>query len=381
MSLRVSVKPELFTWAMERANKEANQLKKKFKKLPEWIDGKSKPTLKQLEDFSKATYVPIGYFFLEVPPNEDIPIPDFRTINNVEITRPSPNLLETIYLCQQRQVWYQEFLRSEGKERVSFVGSIDKNTSVEKIAQDMRNYFDLDGKESNQSTRREEYLKFLVKKIRDQGIVVITNGVVGSNNHRKLDVNEFRGFTLCDDIAPLIFINGADSKSAQMFTLAHELAHIGLGKSALSNADLISRPSNSVEGWCNKLAAEFLVPLKKIKKEYVNNNLQKSIVHLTKKYKVSALVIIRRLLDAGHINRNKFEEIYKKELKESKRYSKNSGGDFYKTAEVRIGKRFAQDIIISALEGQTQFTEALDLLGITSMKTFDGMAKKLGIIS
>ena len=107
--MRVPVKPELLRWAYS-----IEDLTNRFKKLADWESGKICPTLKQLEAFAKATYVPIGHLFLNKPPEEKIPIPDFRTIGNREIPRPSPDLLDTIYLCQQRQNWYRNFVQSGG---------------------------------------------------------------------------------------------------------------------------------------------------------------------------------------------------------------------------------------------------------------------------
>ena len=193
---------------------------------------------------------------MEKPPKEDLPIPDFRTIKNVEISRPSPHLLDTIYQCQQRQTWYRDLILSGDGEKLKFVGSINQSMPVPQAAKILRNYFGLDQEndDSHRTSTREGYLKSFIEKARKQGVLVMVNSIVGSNTHRKLDVNEFRGFAISDELAPLIFINGADSKSAQMFTLAHELAHLGLGKSALSNSDLISNISNSTEVWCNKVA-------------------------------------------------------------------------------------------------------------------------------
>ncbi len=78
----------------------------------------------------------------------------------------------------------------------------------------------------------EETLAFLRDKVQEIGIMFEKNGVVKNNTHRPLNVNEFRGFVLVDDFAPLIFVNNADCKAAQMFTIAHELAHLWIGESA-----------------------------------------------------------------------------------------------------------------------------------------------------
>src|SRR5258705_12911465 len=104
------IKPEMLRWACKRAGLTVENLRKRFPKIELWIQGQVNPTLKQLENFAKATYTPIGFLFLSEPPVENIPIPDFRTKGNRSIAHPTPDLLDTIYICQQRQEWYREFV-------------------------------------------------------------------------------------------------------------------------------------------------------------------------------------------------------------------------------------------------------------------------------
>ena len=88
----------MLTWARERARIDPGALLRRFPKLQEWEDGAAQPTLKQLEAFARATHAPVGQLFLNEPPVETLPIPDFRTIGNAEIARPSPDLLDMIYV-------------------------------------------------------------------------------------------------------------------------------------------------------------------------------------------------------------------------------------------------------------------------------------------
>ena len=140
--IRVAVNIELLCWARERAGLTQDDLIGKFRKLPEWEDGKERPTLKQVETFARAVHVPVGYLFLTEPPEETVPIPDFRTFAGQAVTRPSPNLLDTIYTCQERQSWYRDFARVEREPELAFVGSATVATPPNVVAAEMRKTLD-----------------------------------------------------------------------------------------------------------------------------------------------------------------------------------------------------------------------------------------------
>ncbi|HSS52460.1 MAG TPA: XRE family transcriptional regulator, partial [Thermoanaerobaculia bacterium] len=258
---RVPVKPEMLRWARERSGRSLASLLERIPQLDLWESGAASPTLKQLESFAKATHTPIGYLFLQEPPLERVPIPDFRTVGSERLEHPSPDLLDTVYLCQQRQEWYRDFARITGETTLPFAGSARLTSGIETTAANIRQALGFDVEERRKIPTWTDALRRFIQQADVLGVLVMVSGVVGSNNRRKLDPQEFRGFALADDLAPLVFVNGADTKAAQMFTLAHELAHIWLGQSALSDVGPVSAPSQRIEAWCNQVAAELLVPL------------------------------------------------------------------------------------------------------------------------
>jgi Zn-dependent peptidase ImmA (M78 family) len=378
---RVTVKPDMLVWACKRSGHSIGTLRKKFPKIELWNRGEESPTFKQLENFAKSTYTPIGYLFLTKPPVETVPIPDFRTVSNDYMRRPSPDLLDTVYTCQQRQEWYREFMRSSGEQPLLFVGSIQRTNDIEKIAASMRHALGFDIEERRLMLTWTDALRRFIEQADALGILVMVSGVVGSNNNRKLDPEEFRGFALADNLAPLVFINGSDTKAAQMFTLAHELAHIWLGQSALSDARVEQIPENQIERWCNLIAAELLVPLNILRSEYQKkNDLKDEVNRLARRFKVSTLVVLRRIYDARGLTKKQFWQAYYEELERLLTLPSRSGGNFYLTQAARVSKRFARALVISTLEGQTLHRDAFRMLGFSKLETFRDLGRSLGVV-
>lgn len=373
---RVAVQPQLLRWATLRAGLAAHDLEARFPKLPEWQRGDTLPTLKQLERFAKATRTPIGYLFLAEPPVETVPIPDFRTVGNAHIDRPSPDLLETVYICQQRQEWYRDYARSAGGRSLEFVGAATTRSDVVATAATIRAALGLDLNERGQIRTWTDALRRFIEQADALGVLVMVSGIVGSNTSRTLDPDEFRGFALADPLAPLVFINGADTKSAQMFTLAHELAHLWLGQTALSDASPAHAPTHAVERWCNQVAAELLVPLAVIGQDYrPQAELIDEMNRLARRFKVSTLVVLRRIYDLGGMPAELFRAAYAEELARLQTITGGSGGNFYLTTSARVSKRFARALITSTLEGQTLYRDAFRMLGIAKHATFREFAR------
>jgi Zn-dependent peptidase ImmA (M78 family) len=381
--LRVDVNPDLLRWARERSGLEFATLEHRFPKLGAWERREAQPTFKQLEDFAHATHTPIGFLFLQEPPVERVPIPDFRTVAGARFDRPSPDLLDTIYLCQQRQDWYRDFARTNGDPALAFVGSAKLTDVIPAVATKIRTTLGLDIDERRRMPTWEAALRRLVEQADDIGVLVMVSGVVGSNNRRKLDPQEFRGFALSDPLAPLVFVNGADTKAAQMFTLAHEMAHLWLGESGISDSQPSIVPEHDTERWCNQVAAELLVPLDLVRSEHDRKApLRDEAQRLARHFKVSTLVMLRRIHDTGAVSKKAFWEAYNSELQRLIEVAKSGsgGGDFYATFGVRTGKTFARALVSSTLEGRTSFTLAFRLLGFKKMATFDELGRSLGVV-
>ena len=378
---RVGIKPEMLRWARERSGRGTNYLYKRFPKLETWERGSALPTFKQLEDFARATYAPIGYLFLQEPPAETLPVADFRTIGVEAFQRPSPDLLDVLHLCQQRQDWYRDEARTAGDPPLWFVGSLDTSVDVLIAGASLREALAFDVEHRKRLSTWSEALRQFIEQAEDMGILIMVSGVVGSNTQRRLDPKEFRGFALSDSLAPLVFINGADTKAAQMFTLAHELAHLWLGESGVSNVDAVSIPDHAVERWCNRVAAELLTPAEIVRDEFdADEDLNAEVNRLARRFKVSSLVVLRSIHDTGGLSSDEFHNAYQEEIKRIQGLQKKGGGgNAVNNVGSRVSKRLARSVVISTLEGRTSYTECFRLLGVKKLRTFEKVAESLGV--
>lgn len=377
---RVSVRPEMLRWACERADRELSDLACRIPGLLAWEKGEKKPTLKQLESFANATHVPFGYLFLSEPPEEDIPIPDFRTVGE-RIHRPSPDLLDTIYAMQRRVAWLREERLECEADPIGFVGSAKLSDDPSGVGREMRRTLGLGHGWAAAVGTWQDAVRELQTAIEITGVMAVINGVVGNNTHRPLKVSEFRGFSLCDSYAPLIFVNGADAKSAQMFTLAHELAHLWLGSDGegLSGFEALSPSGDDVEIFCDKAAAEFLLPAQELIDWWrIAKREEEPFKNIARHFKVSPIVAGRRALDLRLIDRETFFDFYYEYTASEHRLTGSAGGgDFYNNQNTRVGQAFAAEVIRAAKSGRLTFRDAYSLTGLRG-GAFHEYANRLG---
>ncbi|MCD6388102.1 MAG: ImmA/IrrE family metallo-endopeptidase, partial [Desulfobulbaceae bacterium] len=264
-------------------------------------------------------------------------------------------------------------LREEARP-LSFIGKYSISSDYKEVASDIRQELSVDDELRASVKKWEQFISKFVEQAEGAGILIMRNSIVGNNTHRHLSVDEFRGFVISDSVAPLIFINSRDAKSAQTFTLAHELVHLWIGQSGVSNPMLDKKKNGDhnqkIETFCNRTAAEVLVPEAGFLGDW-NENLspQENLDQLSKKYCVSQLVIARRGYDLERLTYDEFQEFYLDALKYDKRVknklSDRDGGPGPNLMQkLRNGKLFSQAVSTAAFEGTLSLRDAGSLLGI-----------------
>lgn len=374
------INPDNISWARERAQLSVAVLAEKLKiqeeKLLDWESGKRKITFIQAQNIAKKTFIPFGYLFLNQVHADRLPIPDLRTLESQALHQPSAELLLMIKTINERQQWYKNYLRSQGIEKNAAIGHFSLTSSVDEIVRHMRNALELPlyPKRGNW----EDYLRLLIHQIEKIGILVMRHADLGHHT-RSLSVEEFRGFALFDTLAPVIFINQADVPSARLFTLIHELAHIWIGESGISDGSTITEQKEEV--LCNAVAAEFLVPSDEFEENWIKQTQwEDNLPHLVSHFRVSTWVLARKALTLDLITQQQYVR-YISKLKQqhiNKRKQSSGGPTYYQTRKSQLSEQFSRALLSETLSGRVLLRDAGHLLGIKphNIQTF---AKEFGI--
>lgn len=371
-SVKVKVSPEILNWILRLSGSHAADLDaERQARLDDWKTGRKEPTLSQISDMSRKLRVPFGYFFLNEPFDDTPEVFAHRTIGSLRPSQASRELTDTVSDMELIQDWMIEEMRRQGEDSLDYVGSLTSAATAEQIAAKIRSTLTVSANWYEDKSDTHVAFDYLREKMERVGVIVMMNGIVGNNNHRKLDSQEFRAFALVDRTAPLIFINRNDeSAPARLFSLLHEFVHILMGTDELYNAPQQSEQEVSrLEVACNRGASEFLMPdadFTRIWKAAGADGVEKT-------FPVSRMTVALRALNHGYITQEEYDreaDEAVRRIKQLQQTNRAKGGNYYSTQSSRIDRRFFQALSASVASGTTTSTEAYRLTG-TNRFTFD----------
>ncbi|WP_085726504.1 XRE family transcriptional regulator [Pseudomonas sp. R37(2017)] len=368
MSQAAYVNPSLLTWSRERAGLSTEQVAKKLPVKPdrvqEWEAGETRPTFLQAQKWASVAHIPFGFLFLQHPPVEKLPLPDLRTVGGIAPQRPTLELLDTVREAIRKQDWYLEYLQHQEYQPLAFVGRFSSRSQVAEVVDDIRRVLGV-----NPDIGRLDYEKYsraLIEAAETAGILVMRSGTALGNTHRKLEVSEFRGFAISNAYAPVVFINSSDAPTARLFTLLHELAHIWIGSSGVSDGN--SENGREEEHFCNAVAGEFLAPEVQFRALWnADVDWQDNLAPIATRFHISKLAIGRRALDLGYISQAQYSAYYRMILK-AFQDEKGGAGDYYRNATAKNSSRLSKAVLTEAMSGRMLLREAGHLLGVQPAK-------------
>lgn len=381
-TVHVNIRPEIINWALSQTQEEKLG-DKLMNNITKWLEGTKTPTFNQIEDFSKKANIPLGYFFLQTPPVEQIELLEYRTVDSIQLANPSRDLVDTIHEMENIQDWMKAYRQDLGFDKLPVVGCMKGIYEVNVIADRIRRDLEFDDAWYERIKDAREAFNYIRRQLELCGVVVMTSGIVGKNTHRALDVDEFRAFAMVNDWAPLIFINTADSNSARLFSILHEVVHIWLGKDDLFNDrhGQISGVSN-IEVICNAVAGELIVPKNVFLNKWntYDTDIFEKIRELAKYFRCGETVIARKAIDCKKIEQNIYDQVAKAAIENYRQMKENKqtdGGNYYHTMGSRLDGCFIRALCESINMGRTTYTEAYRLTN-TSSKTFSEVVQRFG---
>ena len=393
MTERLNINPVVLKWCREQTGYSISEVVEKInisdtkatskkeavsavQKLEKWENGKDVPSYTVLQKLASFYKRPLLTFFMPNPPVVQNKLVDFRTLDSLPHGKDSPEFAKL-----KRQIFYlqeslSEFQKNDGVEPLDFINSVSVNTNIFQFVQNIRQRLSFSYDEQRAYKKDEVLFSVLREKIEDLGVYVVIRG-----SFEKIPLDEFRGIAITDEYAPLILINGRDSVVARTFSMLHELAHIFLGISSESNYQQIRDPK---EAFCNKFAAEFMMPTEEVNRIFQNRieETSASVIMDTlsleaKKHNVSMMTLLYRLSDVGKISSIMVDHIVgiiKKKTK-NKQNEQSSGPNRNTMDRFCLGDKVISTVLNARDSGTISDSSASALLNVKEYR-FDRIRPK-----
>ncbi len=369
--LRAIITPRLLQWCRERVNLRTDEAARKLGvedgAIRAWESGESQPTLTQARNLAKAYGRPLAVFYLDEVPEDFGLIRDFRRLSGEPMAQGYPyDLLLLIRELQSRQLWIREVVEEIDSPPLDFVKSVSRNASPSAIGEKIRARLGLTDEEQLSWKPGSAALNAWVDRVESLGVFVSQASV-----QRKVEVQPARGFALVDAYAPYVFINAKDSYGARVFTLAHELAHIWVGESGVSGADLgagSGPDEDRLERYCNSIAGAVVFPDRFVARFFTTRASEAELVPRIETAAsgtgVSRDVVARRLLDRKMLSQATYERLHALYVKEWKASQKDrvGGGSYYVNHSRRLSKAFVRLVADAYSRGRITGAEASSLM-------------------
>lgn len=358
--MSINVDPNTLNYYVQNAQIPLAELKDKIPNLDKYLAGEQQPTFNQLSEIAKKINIPTGLLMLKRKVEVTNQRLEFRKLHQSNANAFSENLRDTIIDMQDKQ----EFLRNEIDYTLDFIGRYNTDSDPMMVAKhicaelDIEPFFQKDFKDIG------KVIEYLRTQINNIGVFVFANGKIRSNNYRPLNIEEFRGFVLSDDKAPIIFVNQKDSKTGQVFTIIHELVHLFIGCDEIfTTVETDNYEFDKVEAFVNKVTAEILVPA-----DIFLAFKSQDIAMLAKQFYVSEYVIARRLLTLNQINKATYQAIIhtldQNRQQSTIRKKEKNGGDYNNNIKFMMDKKFLGYIAQAINQHRISYTDAFGIMGV-----------------
>jgi Zn-dependent peptidase ImmA (M78 family) len=371
MTNEALVTPSVMKWAREHARLDistaADKLQRPENDIAMWESGEKRPTLAQAKKASEVYKRSLAVFYLPEPPKDFDTIKDFRLLPDKNLGEWSPELALLIRQIMVKQQWLSEYFQEIEMEKIPFIGSAATNISPDKLANEIRKYLNFDISEQIKCKEPREAFNLWIEYAETAGVNICRQGGIESE--------EARGFALTDEYAPFIYINSNDSYAGRLFTLVHELAHLWINQSGISNLlgnyERARRPEDKIEYFCNQVAGKTLVDDQILLSQWKVRNAEDSLIEqvqrLAHHFSVSGEVIARRLLEQNSISQIDYRELRNHYLKEWEKHKTKKASGFLVYGHRRVlenGNYFSQNVLGAYQQGRLLARDASVLLNV-----------------